>query len=250
MMRSLSCLTLQIRHHQHSNMSKLHHTTIIGKKKVAENTLEVLIKRPDDFFFKAGQYIQLSVPELLYSDYSGTSRQLSIASSPLDQEKISVAFRESDSGFKRTLKELPANSPVIIEGPHGFYTLPEQSDNPFILIAGGIGITPYMSMARTFEKKGLSFPVRLLYGNRNRESATYLGELLSIADRVKNFSVRNVFGHIDREFILQTIGTNNLQPFTWYIAGPPGMVTSVRNTLSLLKVGDEQIYTEEFTGYE
>ncbi len=231
-------------------MSKVHHTTIIGRKKVAENTLEVSVKRPHDFSFEPGQYIQLSVPELLYSDYRGASRQFSIASSPFDREKISVIFRESDSGFKKTLKELPINAPVFIEGPHGFYTLPEQSDNPFILIAGGIGITPYLSMARSLEKKGLPFPVKLLYGNRNRESAAYLGELLSITDRVKNFSVRNVFGKIDQEFIMKNVGTNNLQDFTWYIAGPPAMVNSVRNTLSLLRVNDEQIYTEEFTGYE
>lgn len=231
-------------------MSQVHHTTILGRKKVAENTLEVSVKRPADFYFEAGQYIQLRVPELLYSDYSGPSRQFSIASSPLDQEKISVAFRDSSSGFKRTIRELPMNAPVTIEGPHGFYTLPEQSDNPFILIAGGIGITPYLSMARTLEKNGLAFPVRLLYGNRSREGAAYLGELLSIADRVRNFSVRTTFGQIDKEFILKNVGANNLQHFTWYIAGPPGMVTSVRNTLSLLKVSDDQIYVEEFTGYE
>lgn len=231
-------------------MSQVHHTTIISKRRIAENTLEVSFKRPADFSFKSGQYIQLGVPELLYSDYSGPSRQFSIASSPLDREKISVAFRESDSGYKRTLKELPENSPVIIEGPHGFYTLPENSDHPFILVAGGIGITPYLSMARTFEKKGLNFQVRLLYGNRNEESAAYLRELLSIADRVRNFSVRSVFGPIDKDFIIKNVGVNNLQHFTWYIAGPPGMVTSVRNTLSLLKVSDEKIFVEEFTGYE
>lgn len=217
---------------------------------MAENTLEVSVKRPHDFSFESGQYIQLGVPELLHSDYSGSSRQFSIASSPFDREKISVVFRESLSGFKRTLKELPINAPVIIEGPHGFYTLPEQSDNPFILIAGGIGITPYLSMARTFEKKELNFQVRLLYGNRNEESAAYLGELLSIAARIRNFTVRSVFGPIDREFIVQSVGANNLQQCTWYIAGPPAMASLVRNTLSDLGVDSGEIYVEEFIGYE
>lgn len=230
-------------------MSQVHHTTIIGRKRVAENTLEVSVKRPPEFSFKPGQYIQFGVPELLYSDYSGPSRQFSIASSPLDREKISVVFRESDSGFKQTLKELPMGAPMIIEGPHGFYTLPEKSERPFILVAGGIGITPYLSMARFFEKKGLNFQVRLLYGNRNEESAAYLRELLSIADRVKNFSVRSVFGPIDKEFIIKNVGTNNLQHFTWYIAGPPAMTSSVRNTLSDLGVDSGEIYVEEFTGY-
>lgn len=231
-------------------MSKVYHTSIIGRKLVAENTLEFSVKRPADFSFEAGQYIQLRVPELLYPDYSGPSRQFSIASSPLDKEKISIVFRESDSGFKRTIKELSINAQVIIEGPHGFYTLPEESDNPFILVAGGIGITPYLSMARTFEKKGLNFQVRLLYGNRNEKSTAYLSELLSIAAKIKNFSLRNVFGPIDKEFIIKSVGLNNLQYCIWYIAGPPAMASSVKNTLSLLGVSDENIYVEEFTGYE
>ncbi len=230
-------------------MSKVYHTSIIGRKQVAENTLEVSVKRPADFSFKPGQYIQLRIPELLYSDYSGPSRQLSIASSPFDREKVSVAFRESDSGFKQTIKELSLNSEVIIEGPHGFYTLPEESDNPLILVAGGIGITPYLSMARTFEKRGLNFQVRLLYGNRNEKSAAYLSELLSIAAKIKNFSVRNLFGHIDKEFIIKNVGLSNLEHCIWYIAGPPVMVNSVRNTLSLLGVDENYVFSEEFTGY-
>lgn len=230
-------------------MSKVHHTIIIDRKQVAANTLEVSIKRPAEFSFDAGQYIQLAIPELLYSDYSGPSRQLSIASSPLDQDKISLTFRESDSGFKRTIKEMPISAPVIIEGPHGFYTLPEKSDRPFIMIAGGIGITPYMSMIRCFEKKGLNFPVRLLYGNRDRESAAYMEELTSIASKVNNFRIKSVFKHIDREDVLESIGADNLKNYIWYIAGPPAMVTSVRDTLVHLDIDEDQIFAEEFTGY-
>lgn len=228
-------------------MSGMYHTTIVGRKQVAEGTLEVSFKRPEGFSFMAGQYIQLSVPKLLYSDIKGASRVFSIASSSLDQERISVAFRDTGSGFKRTLKELPENAPVNIEGPHGFFTLLQKSTDPLVFIAGGIGITPYLSMIRFADGKRLNLPMTLLYANRDKESAAYLEELQMIANRNKFFTLKNKFGIIDEQFILQNV--KNVQNCKWHIAGPPAMVDYVRNILSLLGIDSGKIYYEEFVGY-
>lgn len=229
-------------------MSRIYQTTIIEHKQIAENTIEVSFKQPSDFSFKAGQYIQLGVQKLLYSDIKGASRVFSISSSPLDQEKISIAFRDTGSGFKRTLKELPINTPVDIEGPHGFFTLPRNPDHPLVFIAGGIGITPYLSMIRFATEKHLSLPMTLLYANRNKESAAYLEELQDTANHNKHFTLKNRFGRIDEQFIRQNV--ENMQQCVWHIAGPPAMVSSARNTLFLMGIGDERIHCEEFTGYE
>lgn len=230
-------------------MSRIFNTTLIDRKVVAENTLEISFKRPNGFSFKAGQYIQLDVLELLYSDPKGTSRVFSITSSPLDQEKISVAWRDTGSGFKRTLKELPSGALVKIEGPHGFFTLPENSPRPIVFVAGGIGITPYLSMVRyvTEKKKLFSFPITLLYANRSRESAAYLTELEDMTNRNDNFTMKNKYGRTDEEFIRQNI--KNTHQCVWYIAGPPDMVDSTRNLLFLLGIDDGRICLEEFMGY-
>lgn len=222
-------------------------TTIIERKQVAEKTLEVSFKRSGNFSFKAGQYIQLGVPKLLYSDPKGASRVFSIASSPLDQEKISIAFRDTGSGFKRTIKELPISASVNIEGPHGFYTLSQKPQHPLVFIAGGIGITPFLSMIRFATEKHFTFPMMLLYANRNKESAAYLEELQTTANRNKYFTLKNRFGKIDEQFIRQNV--KNIQERVWHIAGPPGMVSYARNILFLLGVDDERIHREEFAGY-
>lgn len=227
-------------------MSRIHQTTIIARKVVAEDTLELSFRRPEDFSFLAGQYIQLAVPKLLYSDGKGASRTFSIASSPFDQEKISVAFRETGSGFKRTLKELPFGAPVNIEGPHGFFTLPQEPVNPVVFIAGGIGITPFLSMIRFATAKGLKIPMILLYANRGKESAAYLWELQSMTGRNTHFVLENHFGRIDEQFIQQSI--KYPQNYKWYIAGPPAMASYARNVLFLLGADDEHVYYEEFTG--
>jgi len=229
-------------------MSRIYYTTLIDRRTVAEGTLEVSFKRPDNFAFQAGQYIQLGIPKLLYADHKGTSRVFSIASSPLDQEKISVAFRDTSSGFKRSLKELPENAPVNIEGPHGFFTLPQNPAYPLVFMAGGIGITPYLSMIRFAAERGLTFPITLLYANRNKERAAYLEELRDIANSGKYFTLKNKFGKIDEQFIQQSV--KNIGQYAWHIAGPPAMVDYMRNILFLLGVDDMRIHCEAFTGYE
>ena len=226
----------------------IYQTTIIEHKQIAENTVEISFKRPNDFSFKAGQYIQLGVPKLLYSDVKGTSRVFSVASSPLDQEKLSIAFRNTGSGFKRTLKELPMNAPVSIEGPHGFFTLPQNPSHHLVFIAGGIGITPYLSMIRFAAERGFTFPITLLYANKSKERAAYLEELQDIANRNKYFILKNRFGRIDEQFIRQNM--KNIQQCVWNIAGPPAMVSYARNLLFLLGVNYDRIHCEEFIGYE
>lgn len=227
----------------------VYQTTIVEHKEVAQDTIEVSLLRPAGFVFKAGQYIQLRTPELIYSDPKGSSRVFSIVSSPFDQEKLSVAFRHTGSGYKHSLVELPIDSPVSVEGPHGFITLPKEPSRALVFISGGIGITPHLSMIRSAVKSRYEYPITLLYANRNKESATYLKELQTIASHNKFLTLKNRFGRVDEQFIRQNV-KDDARQCAWYIAGPPAMVDQVRNILSLLGVDSGQMFFEEFTGYE
>ncbi len=225
----------------------IYQTIITERAQVAEKTLEVSFERPGNFHFKAGQYIQLGVPKLLYPDNKGASRVLSIATSPLDDSNIAVAFRDTGSGFKRTLKEVSMGSQITIEGPHGFFTLPENPHRPIVFIAGGIGITPYLSMVRFAVDSKYGFPVTLLYSNRSKESAPYLKELQNISSGSEFFTLKSRFGKIDERFIRENV--NNIIDSVWYVSGPPAMVDFVRNTLFLLGVDGGKVFFEEFAGY-
>jgi len=225
----------------------IYNTKLIGRRKIAEGTIEISLERPKGFSFKAGQYIQLAVPRLLYGDFKGNSRVLSIASSPLNKEEIVVAFRDTGSGFKKTIKDLAEDAPLLIQGPYGFFTLPEDPPYPIVFVAGGIGITPYLSMIRLAAERNFTTPITLLYANRSKESAAYLEELEQLAREHKNFTFKNRFGRIDEKFIEQNV--KDITNCAWHIAGPPPMVDSMRNILMLLGVKSDKVYTESFTGY-
>lgn len=221
---------------------------ILGQKIIAEKTCEVSFDLSGkDFNFIAGQYIRISVPKLLYPDPKGMSRLFSIASSPKEKNKLSIAFRDSGSGFKRTLMKLPLGSLVDIEGPFGYFTLPKDASKPLVFIAGGIGITPFLSMIRFVNEEKLNYSIILLYANRNKESAAYLGELEAMAKQSPRFILKNKFGLLDNEFIKQSV--KNIDESLWYIVGPPLMVAEAKNILLRLGVNEYQIYFEEFTGY-
>jgi ferredoxin-NADP reductase/DMSO/TMAO reductase YedYZ heme-binding membrane subunit len=221
---------------------------IAEQKIIAEKTYEISFDVSGRRFeFSAGQYIRVSVPTLRYPDPKGPSRDFSIASSPNDKHRISIAFRDSGSGFKRTLMELPLGSLIDAEGPFGYFTLPSDTSRPLVFIAGGIGITPFSSMIRFSAEKRTNHHITLLYANKNIGSAAYLEELTTIAKENPRFLLKNTFGRIGADFIRQAV--KNLDEPTWYIAGPPVMVAYMRDMLSRLSVNDDRIYFEDFVGY-
>lgn len=222
---------------------------IINRRVIALKTNEVSFDISERAFpFQAGQYIQVSVPKLLYPDPKGPSRVFSIISSPNNPKAISIAFRDSGSGFKRTLMELPIGTEVSIEGPHGFFTLPRDSSHPIVFVAGGIGITPCLSMISFATEKKLAQRITLLYANRDKESAAYLDTLTSLEKQNPHFTMKNKFGFMDADFLKSAI--KNLPDAVWYIVGPPMMAANARETLLHLAVNEDRICIEEFIGYE
>lgn len=222
-------------------------TALTGRRQVAENTLEVSFARPDGFVFDAGQHVQVRAPRLLHRDVRGGSRVFSIVSSSWDEEKVSIAFRETGSGFKRTLRELDLGSELQIEGPHGFYTLPRDPARPVALLAGGIGVTPFVSMLRSLDSRADGGPpITLLYANRNARSAAFLGELDEMARGNARLTLCKRFGLLDESFIRKKV--DDLE-CTWYVAGPPMMVDAARSALHVLGVDASRVHVEEFVGY-
>lgn len=222
--------------------------SIFEKKIIAEKTHEISFDvSGKDFVFEVGQYVRVSVPELKYSDPKGASRLFSIISFPENKTKISVAFRDSESGFKKTLTELPLGSFVTLEGPFGYFTLPEDTSVPIVFVAGGIGITPLLSMIRFVAHEKISCQITLLYANKSEESAAYLRELEKIDDQESCFVLKNTFDRLDAEFVQSSI--EDIPRARWFVVGPPAMVASAKSVLTELGVKDSHISMEDFSGY-
>lgn len=228
-------------------MSSIFKVGIIEKTEIAFDTTEVSLTRPDNFQFNAGQYIQLSIPNLLYTDPKGSSRVFSIASSPEEKDRLRLAFRNTGSGYKKTLNELEKGNLLDLEGPLGDFTLPqEETKISHVFIAGGIGITPFMSKIRSLHEPRSSDRLTLLYANRDKNSTAYIKELQD-ADKKKLFTLRTVFGKITGEHIDGLVRTT--EEGLWWVVGPPPMVAEVSQMLRQSGVLQKTIRIESFTGY-
>ena len=235
----------------------LYTTTLEGREEVARGTLALRFARPEGFSFRAGQAVSLALVDPPETDAKGNSRTFSLASAPSDAA-LQVATRMRDTAFKRVLGSLAPGASVKLRGPMGAFTLPEDASRPVVLLAGGIGVTPFMSMLREEERQGSRRPRLLLHANRSPADAPFLAELhrlarpgatlRMVAAVTENAPAPGTWGGIaDPEFLRRELG--DAQGAIHYLAGPPGMVGALRKALEALGVEAAAIRTDEFYGY-
>jgi|AntRauTorckE6833_2_1112554.scaffolds.fasta_scaffold03771_3 ferredoxin-NADP reductase len=228
-------------------MSKIYKTKIVENIKVAENTLQISFDRPEEFNFEPGQYTQVGVEKLKYSDPKGASRVFSVCSSSTEK-KVSIVFRETGSGFKKTLSEFNIGEEILLEEPLGSFVFPLEDYGSHIFIAGGIGIAPFMSILKTLEEMKREIPITLIYANSDETKASFIKELQVLNEKFNWFSLVEIYGHLEQGHITPYIKQGGLEN-DWWIVGPPNMVVNTKHTLESLGVFDGNIYTEEFIGY-
>jgi len=220
---------------------------IIAHKEVADGTHEVTLNRPAAFAFQAGQYLQIALPKLAISDPKGRSRLFSIASSPKNQDYLQIVFRDSGSGFKNALINSPVGSSVRLEQAAGSFILPKQTTRPQVFVAGGVGIAPFMSYLQQKVGDVWGYPITLLYGNQNPESAAYLQELKQMQKEQKFLSVNDIYKRPTPDLFFKL--AEKQKQAMWWVVGPPGMVATTINGLQLAGIKSDNIMTESFDGY-
>lgn len=230
------------------------------REEVAQGTLAFHFSKPAGFGFKPGQAVDLVLAGLPGGDSANSRHTFSLVSAPFEPELV-VATRMRNSAFKNALGGLPIGSPAQIEGPFGSLTLHNNRARPAVFIAGGIGITPFMSILRQATADKLPQRLLLLYSNHRPEDSAFLAELQRLERENKEFSLVATMtraresrlpwpgetGLVD-EAMLKKFGAGLVAPI-YYLAGPPGMVGAMRGSLNHAGVDDDDIRSEEFYGY-
>ena len=237
-----------------------HVLTLKQRREYAGGVLFTEFSRPAGYAFAAGQWCFLDLPERGFSDDRGLRRHLSITSAP-EEEHLGFATKVSDSAFKKTLAGIAVGEDIRVEDPKGRLSLPADPDEPVCFLAGGIGITPFRSLAVHSTLANTGHLITLLYSSRTPEEALFLSEFQHLAKQNEGFRFVATMtrmqqsgepwngreGRMDSAMIREEFP--DWERGRFYVAGPPNMVGTMLDLLGDLEVPEARLTVEKFMGY-
>lgn len=240
---------------------------LVKKQNEAKNTKSFFFEPRNPVNWLPGQFFYLTIPQLKYPDPRGNTRYFTISSSPTEGRLLRFTTRlRKGSGFKKTLEELEIGSTVDGEGPNGTFILDENEVGEHLLLAGGIGITPFRAFIKyNIDKNLKNIRLYLVYSNSIPEEITFREELEQWSKSYENIKVAMTISHpeesrinwsglrgrIDKDMIQKLISDWKLKTknLTFWLCGPPPMVTAMEEVLGSMKITSDKVRSEKFTGY-
>lgn len=233
---------------------------LIRREEIADGTMAFYFAKPHGFVHKAGQYADLTLIDPPETDAEGNIRTFTLANAPYE-DALMFATRMRDTAFKRVLKTMPLGTELTLDAPHGSFTLHNDVSVPAVFLTGGIGLTPARSiiLQATYDKR--PHKIFLFDSNKTPEDAVFLDELMDAQQANPNYTFIGTMTEMEKSkrrwdgetgFINQAMLLKHIDDLTtpiYYLVGPRGMVHAMLEMLMKAGVDDDNIRTEEFSGY-
>jgi predicted ferric reductase len=214
-----------------------------------------LVMQPEGhpgFRFRPGQFGWLTVWS---SPFSITGHPFSFSSSAAVADgRVEMSIRNLGD-FTAAIPEVPVGQRVYLDGPYGAFTIGNPADM-HVLVAGGVGVTPMMSMIRTLADRGDKRPVVLVYGSKDWESITFREELEALRTRL-DLTVVHVLSNPpdgwtgEKGLIDAAMFKRHLPPphteHEYFICGPGPMMDAIERALGELHVPMAKYHSERYS---
>jgi benzoate/toluate 1,2-dioxygenase reductase subunit len=226
-----------------------HRGTVTALERLSPTTvgLTVEIDDRDSLAFLPGQYVNIAVPG------TGESRSYSFSSAPED-EALTFLVKLTPGGVMSEYLDSRATvgDEITFTGPHGSFFL-RESDAPLLLLAGGTGLAPVLSILRTLQAGGSTRRMHLVYGVTTDDDVVELDTLALLADSVDGLTwdycvADKATKAPNRGYVTGLMGPEHLHggDAAVYLCGPPAMVEAVRTHVDGLGVAPSGFYYEKF----
>jgi CDP-4-dehydro-6-deoxyglucose reductase len=224
---------------------------------LAHDVMGLYLRLPaaETFRFEAGQYIDIMLS-------GGRRRSFSIASPPHDSRLLELHVRRvADGEFsERLFDEDPQNALLTIEGPLGQFVYRDKPAVPMLLIGGGTGLAPLLSILRHVIENGIERDMTIYWGVRNERDLYAHAALEDLAQRCPangrsarlrylpvlsepSSEWRGSRGLV-HEAVLKDI--DDLDKYDVYAAGPPAMIAAVRSEFGRRGVAANRLFFDSF----
>lgn len=228
--------------------------TYVGKRQLAPTSWEFEFTPKNPVRFTAGQYMELTLPHPK-TDARGWRRVFSIAAAPGANVRFGIRLPENTSSFKKALLALEPGAKISATSVGGDFVLP-SGDSPLLLVAGGIGITPYISQLEQLSASGSKRDVALVYAISRPDDLAYADMLAKTSCKVTVVSATKPTKlpkgwtwleaqRLTGDQLLSAVpdaGTRHT-----YLSGTPVMVAALKRALR--RSGARRIHTDVFIGY-
>lgn len=201
--------------------------------------------------FRAGQYAWLTVGG---TPFSLQQHPFSMASSPTDPTRLEFIAKQVGD-FTGSLPDLEPGTRAFLEGPYGVFSIDVEANRRAVFIAGGIGITPILSMLRACRERGHSQPMWLLYGNNDEGEIVAREALEDLAGEMPLTLVHvlaepsddwdGATGYIDEELLAQELPPD-ADDIDYFVCGPQPLMDKVEPALKSRGVDTLRLYSERF----
>ncbi len=229
---------------------------IISIDKIAERTLKVVLQLQDDpevglaFDFEPGQFVELEIPDL------NLMRAYSISNTTNWEGRLEFLIRLQPNGkFSDFLQQAAVGQHVLVHAPSGAFVINKQSANPRCFIAGGTGLSPFLSILNRMAEWAEDHPTHLFLGVNNEAEILCQQELTTLQQSLPQLSVEIcVWKPADnwKGFIGTPVDAfkahldKNGAATDVYLCGPPILVEASTNVALEAGVEKEHIYSERF----
>ena len=207
--------------------------------------LELAVSEPADFSFVPGQYVDLWVPG------SDARRSFSMANLPGDGRIELIIKRYPGGRFSGLLDgAIAPGDELRFTGPYGAFHL-RSSDSPILMVAGGSGMAPILSLLRRLAAEGTERPVRFFYGARTAQDLFYVDLIRGLGTRLADFEFTPVLSDPDRfvhEAADEFLESGAMTDPEIYMCGPPPMIDAMLEVATEKHgIDEDRIYHDKFT---
>lgn len=216
-------------------------------------TLRFLVPAEHRVSFRPGQFLTFN----WIIDGQNVRRCYSICSSPTQIGYVEITPKRALNGTVSVFLNEKARVGLTVEASEaaGHFFFDEKQDRRIVLIAGGSGITPFMSMLRYIDDRCLSTDVTLLYFVRTAKDVIFEKELSLLSVRLQRLHFLTILtepeprwtglkGHLTRDLI--ELHVEDVSSSTFFLCGPSGMMRAARGLLESMKVSPAKIKQESF----
>lgn len=214
-------------------------------------TLVLLPEAGKGMTFEPGQFAWLKIGE---SPFSLREHPFSFSGSAMEMSILEISIKELGD-FTSRIGNVKPGERVYMDGPYGSFSIDRYMAPGYVFIAGGVGITPIISILKTMADRNDTRPLVLFYANKAWSAVTFREELQKLEQRL-NLKVVHILGKAPDGWEGETGRINSAMMalylpgerlgFEYFVCGPDGMQKSVLKCLKQLGVPLHNVQSESF----